>query len=224
LRVRFAVSSVGRSWNWKRFWLARCGALVDVRFADLREAWNVPKGNELKDRIVPIEQLNFFVVAPANFHLLVTSPPVHYIRILEGKAWEKYLNRKTNLFSSEKLCIYQWRNEKPIKTDQPLRVFLQMHNQLGALSKANLLLCALVLLLLSALGVVLSPHLAAMTSTLSIVGSFVRAHLIWIGITSVISIILTLLNTSDEFVRRLKWLGPKFDQCEQWLMSVGRDS
>lgn len=224
LRMRFAVDSVGRCWQWKRFWLARYGALVDVRFGDLREAWNVPTGSELKDRIVPIQQLFFFVVAPATYQLLVTSPPVHYVRVLEGQAWEKYLNRKTKFWRSEKLCIYQWRNEKPITTSEPMRAFLQLHSQLGSLSKTNLLLAGIILIWLSALGVIIAPHLLPMPATLQKVGMFLRAHLISVGLTSLGTVILVLLNTSDELIRRVKWLGPAFDKCEQWFLSVGRRS
>ncbi len=54
LRIRFEVRSVGRCWQWKRFFASRYGALVDVRFADVREAWNVSGGDALKSRIVPI--------------------------------------------------------------------------------------------------------------------------------------------------------------------------
>jgi hypothetical protein len=224
LRVRFTVSSVGRCWQWKRFWLARYGALVDVRFADLREAWNVPKGAELKDRIVPIEQLNFFVVVPATYHLLVTSPPVHYIRILEGRSWEKYLDRKTKFWRSEKLCIYQWRNAIRITKDEPLRVFLQLHSQLGSFSKANLLLAGFVLICLSAMGVITAPLFLQMPATLQEIGMFLRAHLILVTLTTLGAFILALLNTSDELIRRVKWLGPAFDKCEQWLLGVGLNS
>ena len=224
LRMRFTVSSVGRCWQWNRFWLSRYGALIDVRFADLREAWNVPNGDELKDRIVPIKELFFFVIAPATYQLLVTSPPVHYIRILEGRAWEKYLNRKTALWRTQKLSIYQWRSVKAITTSDPLRVFLQLHRQLGAASAANLLLTGIAVVLLSLLAQVVTPYFLQTSATVQAIGTFLRAHIVSVTLTSFLGAVLILLNTSDELVRRLKWLGPAFDKCEQWLLSVGRSS
>jgi hypothetical protein len=159
IRLRFAVDSIGRVWSWKRFGLSRYGSLVDVRFSDVREAWNVKDGDSLQQRIVPIEKLNFFVVAPSSFHLVETSPPVHYIRILEGRAWEKYLRRRVSLFGKEKLSIYQWRNPKgcPVTTVSPLRVYLDLSAQLSAFSLPNLLIATIGLLLLSGWGVTATP-------------------------------------------------------------------
>jgi hypothetical protein len=116
----------------KRFLVSRYSALIDVRFADVREAWNVTGLDALKSRIVPMENVNFFVVAPARYHLTATSPAVHYIRILEGRSWEDYLERKTTILGTEKLSIYQWRNQlKPITTADPFRVFLDIDQELG---------------------------------------------------------------------------------------------
>ncbi len=138
LRIRFSLSRVGRIWRWKRFLLTRYGALMDIRFCDLREAWNVKDGDSLRNLILPIKSLNFFVVVSSFLNLVATSPALHYTRILEGKPWEGYLGRKVSLWGNKKLSIYQWRNEaKAVDPDEPMRVYLQLGSDLRDVSRFN---------------------------------------------------------------------------------------
>jgi hypothetical protein len=222
LRFRFGVRTVGRSWQWKRFLCSRYGALVDVRFTDLREAWNVTSGDALKSRIVPIENLNFFVIAPAAYHLTATSPSVHYIRILEGRAWEKYLDRKTSVWGTETLCIYEWRDQgKPITPADPFRVFLEINREMGFVSLANGLIIALAVLVLAAGGAMLAPHFPR-----TIPGGFealyavARAHVVSVSLGSLLAAAYLLLNVSDESIRRLRWAGPVYDWVEQLFFGI----
>ena len=77
---------------------------------------------------------------------------------------------------------------------------------------------------LSAMDVITAPLFLQMPATLQKIGMFLRAHLIVVSLTTLGAVILALLNTSDELIRRVKWLGPAFDKCEQWLLSVGLNS
>lgn len=217
MRVRFGVRSVGRCWQWKRFLFSRCGALVDVRFADVREAWNVAGADALKARIIPIANLNFFVVAPADFHLTATSPSVHYIRILEGRAWEDYLNRKTKVVGTEKLAIYQWRNgARQIKPTDPFRVFLDIDRDLGFASLPNAFLLALALFVVVVAGsLVAADWPEASWGGLNALFDFVRLHVGKVSVVGLLGAIYFILNVSDEFVRRIRWLGPAFDWLER---------
>jgi hypothetical protein len=220
LRIRFQVSRVGRCWQWKRFLVSQYGALVDVRFADVREAWNVIGGDALQSRIVPIAKLFFFVVAPARFHLVATSPPAHYIRILEARSWEVYLERKATILGRDKLSIYQWRNDSsnPITTSDPFRVFMDIHQELGVASPTNILLAVLGALAIVAVGVRLTPDLPhTVADGLASLCTLVRAHAVGTSLAGAVTVAYFILNLSDEFIRRSKRVGRAFDWMERAL-------
>lgn len=124
MRMRFEVTGLGRVWNWKRHLLGRRGALIDFRIADFREMSVIPKWAELDDQVVTVSEVYLFVVLPAKFHLQVASPDLHYVRLLEGKAWESYVHRKVALFTEPKLAIYEWRDYEGVNTSNPMRVVL----------------------------------------------------------------------------------------------------
>lgn len=84
LRIRFPVKNPGRLWRWKRSLFARNGALVDVRLYDVREAHNVAEWQAYEHLMVEMEKLNVFVIAPSLLQHRGVSPPLHYLRLLEG--------------------------------------------------------------------------------------------------------------------------------------------
>lgn len=155
VRVRFDVVDRGREWIWKRVGLATSGAIVDLRVAETREAVNVEAWQALKNKIVPIEELNLFVMAPSTLQLKVTSPIPRYIRLLEGRAWGSYIGRAPDLFRTGKLIVYYWRHKStedvpPIDVDNPFRAFLDLDKQdllttFGNRTQALLLVFATVL-------------------------------------------------------------------------------
>ena len=148
-RVRFELRSLGRVWVWKRSGLSKTGALVDIRVADVRQSVSVWR--ELEDQIVPIQGINVFVISPASLQFRSTSPPFHYMRILEGRVWEPYLGRASDLMRRGKLVIFQWRNNPNVdpKIDPtcPFRVFLDLSREFGLLPLSNHLLVAAMVLL-----------------------------------------------------------------------------
>jgi hypothetical protein len=162
VRVRFELHNMGRAWVWKRSGFAKTGALVDLRVADVRQATS--KWNALEDQIVPIQGINVFVISPASLQFRATSPSCHYMRLLEGTVWEPYLRRKSGM-RSQKLVIYEWRNEKDsvIDSAHPFRVLLDLSYEFGLLPPSNHLLTAgLVLIALIATYYVLH-HVAEFT-------------------------------------------------------------
>ena len=130
LRVRFEIRNLGRAWKWKRSCLAKVWALVDLRVADVRQAISIPDCKAFEPLIMPIERLNLFLIAPASLQLRVTSPPFHYMRLLEGSVWEPYLGRRTDLMRSQKLVIYEWRGEK-VEAANPFRAFIDLSREFG---------------------------------------------------------------------------------------------
>jgi hypothetical protein len=122
-RVRFLVSSIGRTW-------LREGraVLFDMRVADIRESVGVTELNKRKDHIVAIDKLYLFLIAPTLLELRRTEPPTHYMRLLEGGVWKPYLRRRSSLLGTDKLTIHQWRGEG-ISAQSPYRVFASFRRQ-----------------------------------------------------------------------------------------------
>jgi hypothetical protein len=138
VRLRFRMRTVGRNWIWMG---SNKGALIDIRVADIREivvpAEGGAKLEAYGERFVAIENLRIFVIASAQLVFRATSPALHYMRLFEGRVWEKYLVRAVDLRRSNKLMVYQWRSDDPIdtrnnKTD-PFRAFLVLSSESGLL-------------------------------------------------------------------------------------------
>jgi hypothetical protein len=146
-RVRFELRNLGRAWVWKRSGLAKTGALVDLRVADVRQA--VSEWNALEDQIVPIQGINVFVISPASLQFRATSPSFHYMRLLEGRVWEPYLRRSSDFRRSAKLVIFEWRNNAGSQVDpaHPFRVLLDLSYEFGLLPLGNHLLTAVLVLI-----------------------------------------------------------------------------
>lgn len=155
VRVRFPISNLGRLWDWKRSTFSKNGAIVNIRISDVRESIIVPQWKALEDRIVPIESLNLLVIAPAKLRCQSVSPAYHYMRLLEGQAWQQYTNRVAGKWKSERLIVYQWRSDAPVGANPPLvidptnpfRVFLDLTRESGLLPLNNHLLTAILVLL-----------------------------------------------------------------------------
>jgi hypothetical protein len=223
LRIRFRSNGISRVWDWKSFLFSRYAALVDIRFSDIREAWNVIDGESLKDRIEPIQGLNFFLVVPSSFHMVSASPPLHYIRILEGKAWEAYLGRRVSLFGTEKLSIYQWRNkpQEPVSTKNPMRVYIDLEKQLGALSVPNRLALLFVVFAVCAVAVTTAPTIAwGLRASESLAYGFVRRHAIGISVGATFVILSKLFAKLEAIRKILRWISDKFNEVESWLFRV----
>ena len=133
VRIRFEVDNKGRTWIWKRWLLGAYGAIVDMRVSEVREAVGVPQWDGLKDRIVPIDTLNLFVIAPSTLQVAAINPTPRYIRMLEGKAWVPYIGRAPDLFRTGKLIVYYWRHRsedqdgRKITPESPFRVFMDLN-------------------------------------------------------------------------------------------------
>lgn len=131
-RVRFPVTNVGRAWQWQKQRLFRSGATLDIRVSDGRSAASVPDGKHLIERAVPVDRIAAFVMVPAWMHARTISPSPHYIRLLEGNLWTRYLDRSPEWRSRSRLIVYYWKNEKrdvasgtheAITPDNPFQIF-----------------------------------------------------------------------------------------------------
>ncbi len=219
LRVRFRATKVGRIWQWKRFLLTRYAALADLRFSDVREAWNVRDGNLLRGYITPIQNLNFFVVVSSRFHLVATSPPLHYTRILEGRPWESYLGRRVSLWGGEKLSIYQWRNQNvPLSPDNPMRVYLHIGSDVRELSKLNWALLVVIFLILGSYGAHYSSELPALLAyVFGWAVAFGMANFGKVAAFFLSVLLLNLLLRWEVFQKRLAQIKRVFYRFERWI-------
>lgn len=185
LRLRFAVANPGQVWIWKRSLLARNGALVDIRVSELRETVTVPDWMAFQDDIVPIKRLNCFVIAPAFLQARAISPQTQYMRLLEGRVWERYLGRPAEWFDRRRLIIYHWQVAKENETvapANPFRAFLDLSHEFGHVRFGHHVRSAVVMLLLvgltvyvilpagPAVGSAILQFVASQKRTLSIAG------------------------------------------------------
>lgn len=111
IRFRLEVLNLDKIWIIKS---QRNGFIIDFRVCDLRESPPPRDGrpnsnfNKLKSKIIPINNLYVYFILPIDYSLKATNPDLRYMRLLEGKVWEDYLQRRTNRFGLEKLPIYSW--------------------------------------------------------------------------------------------------------------------
>jgi hypothetical protein len=163
-RVRFEIDNLGNTWNWKHSVLsAKAGALVDLRICDVRQAVS-GIGRDLEDSIIPITDLYVFVVIPWRLHLRTASPPLKYLRVLEGRPWRTYLRRATDIRRAAKLVVYYWRAPDPKQTSgkqigifNPMLVFLDVSREYGPFSLGNYVFILLVVLI----AMVLAPAITS---------------------------------------------------------------
>lgn len=204
LRVRFDISDKGRGWIWKRWLLAAYGALVDVRIAEVREAVGLSKWDGLIARIVPIETLNLFIVAPSTLQAAAISPTPRYIRVLEGKAWVPYIGRAPDLFRSGKLIVYYWRYrsedyaKKVIEPDYPFRAFLDLNRPS---TFANPVVAIVLALSVVVAGSLIANHDSDIVSSAAFLWGLITAALAAAGlglVTLVMRIIPSARNAGER--------------------------
>lgn len=140
LRLRFAVANPGQIWIWKRSLLARNGALVDIRVSELRETVTVPDWMAFQDHI----------------QARAINPQTQYIRLLEGRVWERYLGRPAEWFDRRRLIIYHWqvaKENESVAPANPFRAFLDLSREFGHVRFGHHVRSAVVMLLLVGLTV-----------------------------------------------------------------------
>lgn len=116
LRVRFRLHDLGSAWHWRREGglIRRHGALVDLRFNDLRNfAGDGARG--VAANLVPIQRANVFVITPSDFHLIEASPEDKKSRVLEEDGWTTYLGRRFAAqipFRRAPGLVHYWRSHR----------------------------------------------------------------------------------------------------------------
>ena len=130
LRVRFRIRSPGRLWVWQRSLLSRNRAIADLRVNDERESRSVTDISAFSSNLLPLRSLDSFIIAPAIFNPAVTTPEPSYVRGLEGRVWERYLGRRTDLRRNQKFLVHRWEADPaPVSSEKPFRGFLQLERR-----------------------------------------------------------------------------------------------
>lgn len=218
VRFRFSVARPGRMLEWKRFLFWKNGIRVDLRLSDVREAWNITDSGSYIRRVQPVDKLYAFLVVPGWVEPTVVQPAPEYIRLLEGRAWQKYLGRRTGLASPARLAIIQWRGSD-IDADGRFQGYLDGRRSDGLLAISNHLLIALFVIV----GIGLYEAAANSTWVASFGSRLVEqlaAHagriLAVVGITTVAALIAAIPK-----VRRVAGKTRSLLQrCEDWLYSL----
>ncbi len=221
VRVRFRMRTLGRNWIWMR---SKKGALIDIRVADIREIV-VPSEGGAKleaygERLVPIQNLRAFVIVPAYLLFRATSPQLHYMRLFEGRVWEKYLGRAVDIWRSEKLMVYQWRSDTVIDTKDnatdPFRAFLILSKESSLLSFVNYFLIALLVVL----GVLLTSHPEYVREGARIIGSIAARFGYPIGGATLLLILTWLLKNFGPLRKGFSKGWTILHDIEDWIFRI----
>lgn len=120
-RIRFRVFGSRPLWKSKGY---LSGAYLDFRISDVRESKHVDHEVALRDRIIPIGRVYFFLMAPEYYQLANCSPQIRYVRVLERHAWRDYLRAASHRRGSVGYLVYYWRSSATaIDSDNPFRTF-----------------------------------------------------------------------------------------------------
>ena len=220
LRVRFKVRNLGRTWIWKKSGLARNGALLDLRVTDLRESYVETEWRPSPDKLVPIDNLRLFVIAPSWLQLRAVSPPYHYMRLFEGRVWEKYLKRAVDLRRREKLVIYQWRNKQEVAVSpaNPFHAFIDFSQEFGLFRLGNHIRTALLVVLFVSVVAFLKlsfPRYAKFVETLTQTVLSSRVFTATFLIALIGGMIWVLFRYVERFQKLLKHLRNRFLAFEE---------
>lgn len=108
---------------------AKKGFTFDLRLNDYREVVEYRGKNKIQD-MMNGEEANIFVIHPANYSIVSQSPEPHYVRLLEPKVWENYLDSCKPFKIKQKFITTQW-GAKEFNHEAPVKVFAKLHKEFG---------------------------------------------------------------------------------------------
>ena len=173
LRFRAEVQDFGNRLQWRRAFGISTGATLDLRVSDLRELSHNEELHSRNGAILPIKVLRLFMITPVWIHYRYSSPPAHYLRLIESAGWEKYLNRKCHLGRAFSICQL---TANEISRDTPFRGYIDYERSVvDTLTRISFLFLVLGLLVgalllvgiycLQYAGPVFKDHLIKITSS-----------------------------------------------------------
>jgi hypothetical protein len=91
----------------------------------VREAVRVREQRFYLIHMLSTEEFAAFVICEARLKQTNINPAPKSVRVLEGPAWDPYLERRSTLFRAGKLLIHQW-SASEVGAEAPFRGFLEM--------------------------------------------------------------------------------------------------
>ncbi|HJQ37445.1 MAG TPA: hypothetical protein VKB93_09925 [Thermoanaerobaculia bacterium] len=207
VRLRFRLRAATTVWEWQRSAFVRNRAIVDFRVADARGVTSVPNRDALVRRILSVEVLNLFVIAPMWLRMRFASPNLEYTRLFEGAVWEDYLGRA----AGDKLVVYQWEQRK-VGADKPYRAFLELGREPEAVSLGNHARAAVVTVIALLLVSFLLDRFAAFLPGLTRIAKWLAVA---VGSAITLSIVLRLLSLTKLARDVWRWAVQKFEKLEE---------
>lgn len=184
------------------------GARVDFRVCDVRESHARVDERHLRQFVMPINQVNAFLMASPDQQLSAHSPNFRYLRMLEPRVWGSYLKSATHFGGVRGLVVYYWRSDsyEPVTPDNPFRIFLDFNR---AASAAWWMQIARVMIGVAASLLLLNGIVGASLDWNELSDWDWKRALKLLGVTSLIAA-LTLVGkvrafAAGKFVRPRKW-------------------
>jgi len=224
LRFRFHIRRPGRLWVWQRSLLARNRAIADLRVCDEREAHSVNDISGFTGHLLPLGSLDSFVIAPASFSPSTTTPEPSYVRGLEGRVWEKYLGRKTDLGRNEKFLVHRWKAKKlPVTGKSPFRGFLQLERRRSLMpSWSDLMPVILALSLAAALFNIKWRDLSWIKVGLGAASTFLFSGLpSFSGLYAVLAFVLFGIAVRQGLLNLFRSMSDVGGRIDRWVYSFG---
>jgi len=105
----------------------------DIRINEIREQVDLDPILERFENLSPIGRISAFLIVRPGYTPRIVSPTRH-IRLLEGKRWEAYLERRLRVIGGPpRLVIYSWRSPWEAPSNDEFRAFASFHRDLGRL-------------------------------------------------------------------------------------------
>jgi len=175
---------------------------------------SVPGCGALESLILPIKELNLFLIAPGSLQFRAVSPPLHYMRLLEGRVWEPYLGRAADFWRTGKLVICEWRNKDSVSPMAPFRAFVDLSREFGLMPLSNYV----VSLILVALAILFAYYFEpSVLATSEQVMALFSEYLYQLSLASVIVIFGYLLRYFGPVKNLLNRTRELFLKLEQWI-------
>jgi len=123
VRLRFRVHRSGRVWYWQRLGIRRSYVITDIRINELRDKPRLAALPDFVNESKEIQKAHVFLIVSSRLKTARVSPAASYVRLLEDRLWEPYLERRLGR-KGDIFTITHWR-KATVNAQAPLRAFVE---------------------------------------------------------------------------------------------------